>query len=228
VFISGMAEDLATWKDMQPAATEISTTFMYDRPGLGRSEPTPAARDARTMAVELRALLREANVQPPFVIVGHSLGAWIGGVFAHQYSKEIAGMVLVDPAYRETRLRAALSETDWTIREKALLQYATAMSDAQRREKAALEVSGDQAFGAFPMPAVPVVLLSGTKINAAFPSSSVERDVKLKDHREWAARAGRIEHLIVDHARHYIQNEAPEDVIAAIESVVARARQMKR
>jgi pimeloyl-ACP methyl ester carboxylesterase len=228
VFVSGMGEDLNTWKDVQPNTAQLTTTFLYDRAGLGRSEPSPGARDARTLAIELRAVLRQAAVSPPFVVVGHSLGAWIAAVFAHDYPRETAGLVLIDPAYRESRLRSALLPADWAEREQALARYATAMSDAQRREKEALDSSGEQVFGAFPLPRVPAVLLTGTKINPSFPSSGVERDVKLQDHKEWMAKAGAIEHVIVPDARHYIQNEAPQQVIAAITGVVMTARKVSR
>lgn len=97
------------------------------------------------------------------------------------------------------------------------------MSEALRGERASLVVSGNQAYAAVPLPGEPAVLLSGTRINAAFPSS-IERDVKLKDHREWAARAGRVEHVLVDDARHYIQNESPRYVIAAITAMVGKGR----
>jgi pimeloyl-ACP methyl ester carboxylesterase len=157
-------------------------------------------------------------------VVGHSLGAWVASVFAHDYPEETAGLVLIDPAYRESRLRSTLLPADWAAREQALARYATEMSDAQRREKAALHSSGEQVFAAFPLPRVPAVLLTGTKINPSFPSSGIERDVKLQDHQEWMAKAGTVEHVIVADARHYIQNEAPQQVIAAITSVVAKAR----
>ena len=224
VFVSGMGEDLSTWKDVQPDAAQLTTTFVYDRAGLGRSEPSPGSRDARTLAVELRAVLRQAAVSPPFVVVGHSLGAWIAAVFAHDYPADTAGLVLIDPAYRESRLRSALLPGAWAEREKALARYATKMSDAQRREKEALDSSGEQAFAALPLPRVPAVLLTGTMINPSFPSSGVERDVKLQDHQEWMARAGAVEHVVVANARHYIQNEAPQQVLAAIASVLAKAR----
>jgi len=55
------------------------------------------------------------------------------------------------------------------------------------------------------------------RINAALPSSSVERDVKLRDDQEWAARAAGVEHVIVNDARHCIQNQSPQHVIAAIQ-----------
>jgi len=46
----------------------------YDRAGLGWSDPSPAPRDAVTMAVELHAALHAAGVPGPFVLAGHSCG----------------------------------------------------------------------------------------------------------------------------------------------------------
>lgn len=146
----------------------------------------------------------------------------MAAIYAHDYPSEAAGLVLVDPAYRETELRAALTDAEWIAREAALARYVSPMSEGQTREKSSLNTSGQQAFDALPLPRVPVVLLSATKINASFPSSHVEREVKLKDHRGWAARVGAVDHLVVDSARHYIQNEAPAEVIAAIENVLNR------
>ncbi len=37
------------------------------------------------------------NVQPPFILVGHSLGAFYAQLYGQTYPKEVVGMVLVDP-----------------------------------------------------------------------------------------------------------------------------------
>jgi pimeloyl-ACP methyl ester carboxylesterase len=224
VFISGMGEDLATWRDVQPAVANLSTTLVYDRPGLGRSTPAPGIRHARAMAVELHALIEVAGVPRPVILVGHSLGAWVAVVFAHEYPADTAGLVLVDPAFREGRLREMLSGAEWAAREALLAKYATGMSPAQRDEKAGLDLSGEQAFAAVPLPPVPVQLLSGARTNPAFPFSGIEKDVKFDEHRRLLAGARSAGHVVVETARHYIQNEAPSDVVLAVSKVLASAR----
>ena len=67
VFENGMGEPLDTWKHVQPAIATLTTTFSYDRAGLGMSQAAPgsAPRDARTLADELHRLLGAADVAGP-------------------------------------------------------------------------------------------------------------------------------------------------------------------
>jgi pimeloyl-ACP methyl ester carboxylesterase len=224
VFESGMGEDLTTWKDIQPAIAKSTRTFMYDRAGLGQSDPSKRSRDAKQMARELHALLHKAEVPGPYLLVGHSLGGWIITLFAHLYPKEVAGLVLVDPAYQETRLRARMTAQQWVEREKAIAQYTDGMTKARQMEKDSSTLSGEQALQAFPMPKVPIVLLTGTRTNSDFPSSMLEKEVKMQVHQEWITRVPWTEHIMVYESRHYIQNEAPATVISSIHKVLEKAR----
>jgi pimeloyl-ACP methyl ester carboxylesterase len=48
------------------------------------------------MVCELHTLLANANIEVPYVLVGHSFGGLLMRLYAHKYPKEIVGMVLVD------------------------------------------------------------------------------------------------------------------------------------
>ena len=67
-----LGEDLATWANVQPHVAPFARTFAYDRPGLGKSDPSPHPRTVQQMAAELHSLLHAAKVAPPYVLVGHS------------------------------------------------------------------------------------------------------------------------------------------------------------
>lgn len=97
IFEAGLGEDLATWTNVQPQVARFVRTIAYDRPGLGKSDPSPHRRTVQQMAAELHSPLQVARVAPPYVLVGHSLGGTIVQVFAHLYPSEVAGLVLVDP-----------------------------------------------------------------------------------------------------------------------------------
>ena len=71
VFESGMGEDVSTWNDVRPVIAEFAHTLAYDRPGLGQSEPTSRLRTVVQMAADLHAVLKAANLTPPYVLVGH-------------------------------------------------------------------------------------------------------------------------------------------------------------
>jgi hypothetical protein len=139
-------------------------------------------------------------------------------------------MVLVDPAYREEHLRSRAPADQWAQRVRALAPYTTRMSDAQQRELEALAQSGEQAYAGAPLKEMPVVLLSATKANPAFPLSELEIRVKLEDHRALLRRAMGTRasamgaHQQVPTTRHYIHREEPAAVIAAVTQMVARSR----
>jgi pimeloyl-ACP methyl ester carboxylesterase len=53
---------------------------------------------------ELHTLLRKAKVRGPYVLVGHSYGGLLVRLFAGQYPREVAGLVLVDSTDPNTTL----------------------------------------------------------------------------------------------------------------------------
>jgi pimeloyl-ACP methyl ester carboxylesterase len=63
---------------------------------MGWSEPGPLPRDAAQFAKELHTLLQNAHIPGPYVMVGHSLGGLPVRVFVHEYSSEVAGVVLIE------------------------------------------------------------------------------------------------------------------------------------
>jgi pimeloyl-ACP methyl ester carboxylesterase len=104
VLISGGGDFSFDWELVQPDVSRITRVCSYDRAGLAWSDPGPTPRTMRQDAYELHTLLKAARVQPPYVLVGHSVGGLIARVYAEQFPKEVAGMVLVDPTHEDTTL----------------------------------------------------------------------------------------------------------------------------
>jgi pimeloyl-ACP methyl ester carboxylesterase len=99
VFESGLAGISTDWANVQPRAAATTRACAYDRGGTGWSDDGPRPRDARRIAEELHALLANAGVSGPYVLVGHSFGGLYVRVFADLYPQEVAGMVLVDASH---------------------------------------------------------------------------------------------------------------------------------
>ena len=89
------------WSLVQPGIAQFTRVCSYDRAGYGWSDPGPLPRTSLEIAKELQALLIAAGEKPPYILVAHSLGAFYARVFQHEYSPEVAGMVLVDPSDEE-------------------------------------------------------------------------------------------------------------------------------
>jgi len=99
-----------SWSLVQPALARITRVCSYDRAGFGWSDAGPFPRTAGRIADELRRLLARAAVEPPFVLVGHSFGGLVVRVFTARHPRDVAGLVLVDPAHPEDWVQPAPKE----------------------------------------------------------------------------------------------------------------------
>jgi pimeloyl-ACP methyl ester carboxylesterase len=94
-----------SWAGVQPEVAKFTRVCTYDRAGLGWSEPSPKPRTAPNIVEELHTLLARAGIEPPYVLVGHSIGGMYARLYAHEHPGEVAGMVMVDAAHEEQLAR---------------------------------------------------------------------------------------------------------------------------
>lgn len=96
VLVSGLNSPLENWDLVRPVLARSLRVVAYDRPGVGQSEPGSESTSPEQGARELRALLNGIAIQPPYLLVGHSLGGVFIRAFACLYPAEVAGLVYVD------------------------------------------------------------------------------------------------------------------------------------
>jgi pimeloyl-ACP methyl ester carboxylesterase len=114
VFEAGSRGTIDKWGKVLEGASRDATVFAYNRPGYGNSEAALTPRDGRTVVEELRQLLRQKGLKPPYVLVGHSLGGLYMQLFARAYPDEVKGLVLVDAMY--PRAVKATRDFPWAVR----------------------------------------------------------------------------------------------------------------
>ena len=105
VLEAGMGSFSPNWYWVQQELAPTVRSVAYDRAGLGWSRRSRRPRDAQTIAVELRDALREAGIQPPYVLAGHSFGGLPVRAFADLYPELTAGLVLVDASHPDQWVR---------------------------------------------------------------------------------------------------------------------------
>jgi pimeloyl-ACP methyl ester carboxylesterase len=99
VMDSGFPGSSLSWTYVQPKVAAFTHACSYDRAGLGWSDAGPMPRSSRQIVEELRALLLNARVEGPYVLVGHSFGSFTVRLYASTYPGDVVGMVLVDPIH---------------------------------------------------------------------------------------------------------------------------------
>jgi pimeloyl-ACP methyl ester carboxylesterase len=96
VLDAGLGGSSLDWSLIQPELGRTTRVCAYDRAGMGWSDPGPQPRTPHQIADELHALLTNAGIAGPYVLVGHSLAGKNVRLFAQQHPEQVAGMVLVD------------------------------------------------------------------------------------------------------------------------------------
>jgi pimeloyl-ACP methyl ester carboxylesterase len=112
---SGLGGDSSHFGPLVPLlASAPFRSCAYDRAGMGQSDPPPDGSDGAPGPVtlqdgveDLHALLAAADVPPPYVLLGWSIGGWYSQAFAERYPSEVAGIVLVDATHPDEAARLA-------------------------------------------------------------------------------------------------------------------------
>lgn len=96
ILLHGLGGCAREWFEVQRHIARFAPVCVPERAGYHGSDPPTLPPTSANIAADLRALLRAAGVQPPYLLVGHSYG----GVVARQVLKdalgEVAGLLLVD------------------------------------------------------------------------------------------------------------------------------------
>jgi pimeloyl-ACP methyl ester carboxylesterase len=130
VFDSGLGDGVTVWGLVQPMVATATRACAYDRAGLGFSDPASTPRTSANMVDDLHRVLRAGGVDPPYVLVGHSLGGLTIKLYAFAYPTEVAGLVFVDPSHEDLAKRA------WEIDPRNAKKYAALLETLHACQRA--------------------------------------------------------------------------------------------
>jgi pimeloyl-ACP methyl ester carboxylesterase len=215
VFVSGLGDTgYATWERVAPAVVTSGTACVYDRAGVGASDPASEAPTYAGAVADLHAVLETARIDGPYLLVGHSLGGLLARLYAERYPSEVAGLVLLDP-----------TPVSWYAKLQRVLPPEVATAVAQNAEGFDLErglgglvaLDAPGALGSRPLRVLwatgePFPGLRGPAA-AVLPGIWETEQVRMSS----LSSAGRVEHL--GRSGHYIPREQPELVVRVIEEM---------
>jgi pimeloyl-ACP methyl ester carboxylesterase len=231
VFDAGFGDDRQTWKPVFPAIAADTTVFAFERPGYvagsNVNNPAVAGSDGMTMLAEqaqhLHALLARAQLAPPYVLVGHSLGGMTLLAFAKNYPDEVAGIVFVDgrlPGFTAACEAAGFSNC---VPPREALEGESLHLLAERDGFVATELSDTTALADLDIPATFIV---ATKPVSTFIDADAEaRQRAWMEFQHMSAKSMRDGRYVeAVGAGHYVHRAQPGLVIAEIRNMLARVR----
>lgn len=218
VFESGWADPMAAWAPVGDDAAELGKVFAYDRPGTGHSTLTTEPRDGAQIVEDLRTALDVTGHEPPYVLVGHSLGGLYMELFARTHPDEVAGLVLVDSSVvgQVERCIAEFGAAECDPFSEDMLDE---LPEPGRSEGLGMAVTEDQLRAAPPFQSIPVVALVA------------EHSEGIPDHDAWWVEVGReraaaldATFVLAEGSSHFLQQDRPDLVLQAIQDVIEQHR----
>jgi pimeloyl-ACP methyl ester carboxylesterase len=97
ILSAGLGNWSFAWMLVQRQLSKRTRVCAWDRAGYGFSSPSPEPQDIVHTTQDLEQALKKADIRGPYVMVGHSLGAYETLRFTDLHRESIVGMVLVDP-----------------------------------------------------------------------------------------------------------------------------------
>jgi pimeloyl-ACP methyl ester carboxylesterase len=215
VFESGVTDDLNSWNPVFSEVTRFTKTVSYDRMGLGSSEATSTPRSFKQMATELHSLLHNAQLLPPYILVGHSMAGGIIRTFAHLYKNEIAGMVFLDCVTEYDIKGFPKDSIEKNLPPESFSKSPTA-KEAELNFLRKEVLSGFPEIKSFdPLPDVPVHVFIGQK--NVFPQV-------VNNRMEWYTKTisnqSESSLTVLPASSHYIQSDYPGLVVSAIHQMM--------
>ena len=239
---AGSEGDSSTWELVMLYYRKYTRICAYDRANLGNSDQAPKPRTYEDMTRDLHALLQNVPIKGPYALVGYSMGGNLVRLYAGQYPKDIAGVVLVDSFHPDTgaRLLAVLppetAEEDESL--KLWREYATWMITSDGKSGLDSEdvnnlVSMEQVRAVKSLGDIPLAVVSRSPDNPALQSGMppLPDEINAKGIQMWQDLQTEFEGLSSNSLRyiavrsdHGVPYYEPRLVVEAIHHVVDEYR----
>jgi pimeloyl-ACP methyl ester carboxylesterase len=213
VALSGLNMPLKTWALVFEELAETSTGFVYNRLGVGASAAPSRPQTGTAIVDLLRAALEAADVQAPYVLVGHQRGGLYVNLYARLFQQELAGALLLaathpDDDDLERRFPLALAP-----------RHARLHGEQQFAAQVALVIEQ-----AGPFPDVPLTVVSSGR---APPWATVARE-RIDSHnarkQQLVALSTKGKHIVVPRLGLFPQASDTEVVVQAVREIIASCR----
>ena len=200
----------------EPSVSKVTRTCVYDRAGLGRSDPPPGARGLTELVADLERVLLAAEIPGPYVLVGTSGGGYITAGYASRHPSDTAGLVFVDTAAPFTNApQEIVEETDPDNPENVEKRdYLQVEKDAWNDRKR---------IGDIPVKVVSVKFSGEAIAESPFPAERKLMRSNVERQKGWLVLSPSAEQMVAT-TGHAVEEEDPQLVIDAILDAVSEAR----
>jgi pimeloyl-ACP methyl ester carboxylesterase len=215
---SGAGDDMTEWESSLSYFEQYSQVFTYNRAGFKGSDSQNKQRNAKTIVIELRELLKEVNLPPPYILVGHSLGGLYMRVYANTFPDEVSAVIQIDSTPSEFIKNCKNSDGSFTENPTGIPWWALlVLPDAVTGESKELCRSLDTASNNQFFPKVPLVVLTSNKVPNEIAETSEKWALMQSQQKQLATLSPISKHILCNSCGHYVHQDKPELLTEALE-----------
>jgi pimeloyl-ACP methyl ester carboxylesterase len=227
VFESGGGEDSSEWSNIEPDVRERAKvrTVVYDRAGLGKSDPDPRPYRIEDEGTALRRALDQSGIHGPIVLVAHSYGGFISEILASE-DKRVKGLVLVDaniPSFFDDKEAALLSARYSPLAEELIKEKPGLGRNLFRQDQAYPATARHMRDVHVPLN-LPVIYITAehTWVDAPDELAAMRRA-----HAEFVAASPNRVAVFAEGSGHYVSRDRPDIVIEAVVRLISEVQEKK-
>jgi pimeloyl-ACP methyl ester carboxylesterase len=225
----GLNVKKGAYYDLQRRIAPHAAVVTYDHAGIGESTLSGNPRTLPFYVQELKAMLAKEELEPPYILIGHSLGGHSIRYFTDLYPDEVVGLVFLDHPHEDwfRYVRA-----NWTPEEqeeyfKWWTPEVTSPDQVNLIERLEYDHNNDLIRGT-PIPAdIPVLMFTGD--NADHFRKDAEG--RAADMQAWADMqrslldgVNNAEQIVDWETSHFPQRDKPKEVAQAINEFIDNIR----
>jgi pimeloyl-ACP methyl ester carboxylesterase len=180
------------------------------------------------MVADLRHVLHQARIEPPYVLVGHSFGGFNVRVFAGGFPEEVAGVVLIDSSHPDQHARLAEALPPESPTESSALAAWRRGFDPNLFG-INFRACAEQARSVELFNEIPLCVVSQSP-NAWAPPG-MPSDIWARVQKNWGEMqndltqlSANTRHVVAEYASHAMDLEEPQLIVEAILGVVCEVR----
>ena len=223
VMEAGDEVDSSHYLNVEWAVSQKTRACVYDRAGLGRSDPAPAApRQLPDLVGDLEKLLDAAKIPGPYVLVGASGGGYIIAGYAEERPDQVAGMVFVE------------TPAPWLLADppQEIVKYTDPDRPGNTEHRDFLQVEKDAWEARRRIGNIPVRVITADYPDYYIkeqPSPATRKDMRhnVEGQKGWLVLSPQTKQIVV-HSGHDVLDVNPDVVIEAILDVVREVRSKPR
>ena len=222
---AGLGSGYDAYDTLQTTISPLTKVVSYDRPGLGESSKSPNPRTLPNYTNELRLLLQKEDIDPPYILVGHSLGGLIMRYYAHKYPDDVVGLVFIDSPHegwieyiRTTHSKEEIEKFNNVIDPKLNQSTGVTKDEWQEFQNNCELIKGVQLPKHIPIRIITAIQFGNDQIALGYHPEDMQIWAQMQ--ANYMSNSINAKQIITDKSGHSVQLSEPELIIDAIKELV--------